>query len=376
MIVVKFFLFFLSHFIPKSSRIWLFGSHIGFEGNSKYLFLQLNSLNEMVVDKQLIWIAKYKSDVVELCKQGYKAYYKYSLSGFYYTLRSNVYLFTMYPSDIGWAYGGSTKLINLWHGIPLKKVEFDNDKKSQSILVKFHEFVASYTYKNLYIVSPKGLISNILTSSFKIPLEKSINYGFPRNFPLTNIELGYFEDISDKFSNFSKKLLYCPTWRDNGSIDFLSLSFPDINRLNDVLKKKNYVLIVKVHPFQFKNVKTNFSNIYFIEPKMDIYSLLLKVDLLITDYSSILFDFLLIRKPICFYPFDYNDYITQNRGLYFNYTDLLDNIKWNFEELILYISTCEFVVSDKLINLRKLIWGNEIQDNPQELYQKILKLVS
>ncbi len=204
MIVIKFFLFFLSHFIPKSSKIWLFGSHIGFEGNSKYLFLQLNSLNEVVGNTQLIWIAKYKIDVDLLRRQGLRAYYKYSVGGFYYSLRSNVYLFTMYPSDIGWAYAGSTILINLWHGIPLKKVEFDNDKKEQDFFVKFHELVANYTYKNLYIVSPKGIISNILTKSFKIPLENSINYGFPRNFPITNLDLTYYEDISVEFNDFSK----------------------------------------------------------------------------------------------------------------------------------------------------------------------------
>lgn len=375
MIVVKFFLFFLSHFIPKSSKIWLFGSHIGFEGNSKYLFLQLNSLNEVVGDTQLIWVAKYKMDVGLLRKQGLRAYYKYSIRGFYYSLRSNVYLFTMYPSDIGWAYSGSTILINLWHGIPLKKVEFDNDKKLHNLLIKFHEIVASYTYKNLHIVSPKGIISSILTKSFKIPLENSINYGFPRNFPLTNSNLTYYEDISVEFNDFAKKLLYCPTWRDFASNDFLSLSFPDMNILNIALKNKNYVLIVKLHPFQFKDIKTNFSNIYFIEPRMDIYSLFLKVDLLITDYSSILFDFLLTGKPICFYPFDFENYIVQNRGLYFNYSELLDNIKWDFSELVYYISNCEFILSNKLKNVRTQIWGNEIQDSPEELYAKIVELL-
>ena len=75
-------------------------------------------------------------------------------------------------------------------------------------------------------------------------------------------------------------------------------------------------------------------NIYFVDPSSDIYPFLKHVDLLITDYSSIYFDFLLLDRPIIFFCFDLEDYLAKNRDMYFEYNKVTPGDKArNYAEL-------------------------------------------
>jgi CDP-glycerol glycerophosphotransferase (TagB/SpsB family) len=92
------------------------------------------------------------------------------------------------------------------------------------------------------------------------------------------------------------------------------------------------------------------SNIRILDNEIDIYPLLPLTDCLITDYSSVCFDYALLRKPIIFYPFDYDDYCTNSRHLYFNYTDIIKhNICYTFVELKKKLSQLELTTIPEIV---------------------------
>ncbi len=88
------------------------------------------------------------------------------------------------------------------------------------------------------------------------------------------------------------------------------------------MKKQNAFFILKLHPFVSKLYENkNFSNIVFYESQSDIYPILKYTDILITDYSSVYFDFLLIDKPIVFFDYDYEEYSSNMNGFVYDYEE-------------------------------------------------------
>ncbi|MGV1045286.1 CDP-glycerol glycerophosphotransferase family protein [Limnohabitans sp.] len=116
-------------------------------------------------------------------------------------------------------------------------------------------------------------------------------------------------------------MIYMPTWRDSNP-NFILNSGWHFTALNEVLKKRNILLLMKLHvntPHKTLHQATNQSNIHLMQPTEDAYSVLPFTSGLITDYSSILFDYLLLDKPICYYPFDRDKYESDSRGFYHSY---------------------------------------------------------
>ena len=149
-----------------------------------------------------------------------------------------------------------------------------------------------------------------------VQAKKHLNLGYPRN----DLLLKEHEKLDLLFVNLeiynlakeNKVIVYMPTHREsepsfgNKSVKELPL---DLEKLNDFMKKQNAFFILKLHPFVSKLYENkNFSNIVFYESQSDIYPVLKYTDILITDYSSVYFDFLLIDKPIIFFDYDYEEY--------------------------------------------------------------------
>jgi CDP-glycerol glycerophosphotransferase (TagB/SpsB family) len=116
-----------------------------------------------------------------------------------------------------------------------------------------------------------------------------------------------------------------PTFRDKNREYHNQNFFLKDEKLNIELKKKKSILLLKHHFYHEKNIlfKKNFvkvnSNIFILSKFSATYNLLKISDCLITDYSSIYIDYLLLNKPIFFYCYDINKYQSENREIYFNY---------------------------------------------------------
>ena len=144
--------YWLSFLVPGNKNIWVFGSTFGrrFADNPRYFYLYVSQHSAYQSDKlaqrvdawkkeghewkadedcltiRAVWISHNKEIVSFLQSNGYEAYYYHSLKGIWMALRAGVYLFDNYSKDINFWQSGRALKVNMWHGIPLKKIQADN----------------------------------------------------------------------------------------------------------------------------------------------------------------------------------------------------------------------------------------------------------
>lgn len=306
--------------IPKNKNQILLGSRDGqFVDNTKYFFLYLLKKKTPL---NFIWITKNKELFQKFKKLNFPVVYLYSLEGFITILKSNIILVNQLVNDASFfiILPGNFNIVNLWHGTPFKRITV-SDMKHQNFIENRIKRIMKKVYHQQFkcAISASDITTSRLKEAFDTTKEFPI-LGYPRNDVFLNTDL-IFENYKDTLglNNYSKIYLYCPTLRDAKSKKPFSNSF--LATLNQYLLEKNSIFLIKWHPYE-KNEYTmdNFSHIFDITKKInDLQELLPLIDILITDYSSVSYDFILLNKPIIFYPYDYDDYIKKSRSLYGNY---------------------------------------------------------
>ncbi|MCX9109975.1 CDP-glycerol glycerophosphotransferase family protein [Providencia rettgeri] len=325
----------ISLLIPKIKTKWLFGSFGKFNDNSRYLF-EYCVENEKEISSY--WVAKNRQEYLFVRKSGLPVIYKYSLVGLFHLLTSKVYIYSSYVNNISYFSSGGKLLVNLWHGIPLKKVEFDI---STPPLVKYFNN-ANFMMKALYphhhkredlLLCPgEYLYNNIFRTAFRADIKKIINADYPR--------FSFIKKNINQISNEVLTITYAPTWRDNNP-DFIEEKMELFSELDKLAENKKFNFNIKLHSNSNLDrvVFTRFKNINIIDNTVDPIELLLATDCLITDYSSIYFDFLFLNKPIIFFQYDSDKYF-KNRECYSNkISELPGYICSNDLELIKLLSS-------------------------------------
>ncbi|MCM0005843.1 CDP-glycerol glycerophosphotransferase family protein [Bacillus cereus group sp. BfR-BA-01119] len=331
----------ISKLIPRNRRIYVFGSWEGnkFSDNSKYLYINSHE----IADIRAIWITKNRDVYKSVSELGYEVYMAYSLKGIIAQLRCGIYFTTVSPYDLCPEFLGGAIHVNLWHGIPIKKIVYDDEITNVYTKNKFKRYIDSINKflffipeKNKYIISPSDEISKIYTSAFRQNRNQILELGQPRN------DVFYKEELEDP--GFSEKIrsnkviLYMPTHRKEGRVGMnISENF-DLKSLNDFCVENNVLFVIKKHYYHRMENEglDNYSNIVDITNEIYDTQMLLKfADILITDYSSCYIDYLLLERPILFYCFDYENYVETDRGLYFEYNSITPGPKINkFADLL------------------------------------------
>jgi len=344
----------LSYIIPKKKNIWIFGSWFGqkFADNSKYLFLYIKKYHPEI---RSIWLSDNINVINELRKKGYEAYKTYSFKGFIYSMKTGCVILSTGVADVNRFAIARAKKIQLWHGTPLKKIGFDNIHllnkmgKVKSCLRSFFPFLnESYDL----IISASDETKKKLISAFQVDKNKVMITGYPRNDVLfspnwlNNEGCDYIERIKEKV-DFKYIFAYIPTCRGIGYVDvdlFSRYNF-NINLLQKAMESLNGIFIIKPHHYNSLRKgleKVHSSERVFIVSDQeipDIYPLLKYVDVLVTDYSSVYFDFLLLNRPIIFAPFDINEFKKTTDDLYYDYDEVTPGPKAkSWDEVIEYIS--------------------------------------
>lgn len=246
--------------------------------------------------------------------------------------------------------------INTWHGTPLKTLGKDMEGS-----VSQHSNVQRNFLQSDFILSPNRFTTDKITDAHNLEgiyNGEILENGYPRIDGTINGS-PFIKNILNQSYNFDDKkkiILYAPTWRGvgNGITDTIDTIINHINELSANLSAGDTQLFLKVHPLAYTHIKDNIElDINLIPNWMDTNEILGYVDILITDYSSLFFDFLVTNKPILFFMYDKNEYLA-DRGVYMDldnlpgpicYTvnDLLDNIT-NIEntELIYKVAYKEF----------------------------------
>lgn len=209
--------------------------------------------------------------------------------------------------------------IQFWHGVPLKRMGImaHNTKHRD---VKRNERL---WHKNADIVaSSSDLYETLMSACIGIETKKFAKVGFARLDLLAKPVINKEQLLTDLFKIKDEKAqigIYMPTFRyelndpqvmqEIKEGNFFAFTDFDIEKLNNALKKRHQYLIVKLHPYEmrlFANFKSQYSNIaflnndYLFENNYDLYELLGDTDFLLTDFSSIYFDYLQLNKPIIF----------------------------------------------------------------------------
>ena len=318
----------LVYIMPRNKRNWVFGSGTGmnFSDNAKYLFLYCSSLNEI----NCYWITKNKVLVENLRNDGLKAYYKYSIMGLWLSISSKVYIYDSRTGCINHFTSAGAYKVSLWHGSPLKTIDRDITVKNNAFYIGNHtwglkRYLVRIIMPEWFVVADLMIaISDKVKGYFNSAFgSKKIEVtGYPRNDIISNPNLYrkylMFEQNIIHSLSTKKTILYAPTFRDT---DRFERETPiEWERLNNLLKKNDTTFLIKLHRHDYSMImKENYSHIRVLDNESDMYPLFSKVDLLITDYSSIFFDFLLTDKPVLFYPYDIEDYLTMDRSMYDEY---------------------------------------------------------
>lgn len=178
--------------------------------------------------------------------------------------------------------------------------------------------VAKYTY----MISPNRFCTEVFQSAFQIERERLIETGYPRNDFISTATISDIEIIKKKLNipKDKKVLLYAPTWRDN-TFNMSGYTFElqvDFAKWKERLGEE-YVVIFKPHYLivnKYEDKKEFEGFLYNIDANVDIKDLYVISDVLITDYSSVFFDYAILKRPIYFYMYDLQEYAEELRGFY------------------------------------------------------------
>lgn len=208
--------------------------------------------------------------------------------------------------------GRNQEVIQMWHGTPFKAAD--------------KGMLDGHSAKRLYythILSPSPYFAQISCELFSFPLEKFIICGHARTDDL-------YKEWHLNLGNYNKLVLWAPTFRHSSRMGYNDaekdnllpvLKLERLSYINSILQQKGIKIIVKLHPMQnlsdYQRVKMAYfeliSHQEFLNRGLDLYKLASMSDALITDYSSIFYDYLLLNRPIGFTEDDIDDY-SNNRG--------------------------------------------------------------
>jgi len=216
-------------------------------------------------------------------------------------------------------------VLQTWHGSMLKRIGFDIEKirgKSRD----YHEKLAHEVAQWDYLVSPSPWATPILRQAFRFDGE-ILETGYPRN------DIFFAPDRHETAERTrrvlglpadKKVIMYAPTWRDNKFYSRgkykLDLRL-DLERAYEKLGDE-YVLMVRRHPWVVDRVpRAGKDFVYDVSTYPEIMDLFLITDVLVTDYSSLMFDFANTGRPMLFFTYDMTEYRDNLRGFYFDFEE-------------------------------------------------------
>ncbi|EEY71438.1 glycosyl/glycerophosphate transferase involved in teichoic acid biosynthesis TagF [Grimontia hollisae CIP 101886] len=337
----------LSHFFLVNERKIIFESFNGkFICDSPlYLLISLNKKKcnlEIVIvfDSQIkTKITAENGNKIQWVKFGTFQYYREYFTSKYWVANCRL-PFLLFKKN-------NQVLFQTWHGTPLKRLGFDIeiDNHPTSSLKSIQQAYRIEGKRTDYFLSNSSYLTEKLKSAFCLKENQILEFGLPRN----DLLLGELENqqLIQQLKNRlelplgKRVLLYAPTYRDvnylNG--EYFTRNLLDVENFVDTFGDE-YVLMFRGHYFT-SNIKSN-SSFIDVSKYPNITELLLITDVLVTDYSSIMFDFSLTNRNIFLFQTDYRDYSNNIRGVYFDIRQVVPDICCDtVEELIKKIMSCD-----------------------------------
>lgn len=214
-----------------------------------------------------------------------------------------------------------TVYLQTWHGTPLKKLALDLNSYSDTYKKQFVRDSAMWDM----LVSPNRYSSQIFTRAFNFHGEM-LETGYPRN------DVLYQKNKPEPIRKIrercgipygKKVLLYAPTWRDDQNLGNEHYRYEPVLNLAEMkhVLGERYVVLLRLHYLVADQMDLSALDgfAYDVSDYEDIRDLYLITDVLITDYSSVFFDYANLKRPMIFFTYDIENYRDQLRGFYFDF---------------------------------------------------------
>ena len=369
----------LEHFgqIRPDSHIWLFSStdNSHYNYNSRYLF---EYVKENLPEITPLFVINDPELRNSLSSKYGKQYFieTENIQGIRQALSAGVWFTSAGLPAYGTGLHKKRLIINLWHGVPLKKIALLDPNLKKAARIYFKKiFSENYTC----ILTTSHELIPLMARSFAVSEDKIKVWGQPRNDGLfqKNDCREILGQLYPDLPEYTKTVLYAPTFRDYGQVQLFPFKDFDQKQLEAFLDEKNMLLFIRTHvaeqgsaaPYLGKRIR-------FLgnEQAEDVTGILNIFDCLITDYSSIYIDYLLTDKPMIFLPYDRQQYL-DGRGMNFDYDDVTPGPKpETFNDFLDALSPKEDFWKSERTRVNRLF--NEIQHPcAADICNKVLKMI-
>lgn len=330
--------------LPVKKNVIFFESNVGrnYTGNPKAIYEKMVAEG---LDNKYLCIYSLENTQTKI-SGNVKKVKRLRLTYFYYIAIAGIWISdSRFPEFI--KKRKQTKYIQTWHGTPLKKLALDMESihmDGESSLEEYKEKFRENSHTWDYLISQNRFSTEVFTRCFDFH-KTMLEYGYPRNDVLfsKNTEEQIIKlKMEYGIPTDKKVILYAPTWRDNefyGNNRYKFNQALDYDRLKDALSEE-YVLLVKCHYLVQDAIDwTPYEGfVYSFDSKIDIADLYLISDYMITDYSSVMFDFSILKRPMFFFAYDLKEYKDELRGFYFDYlSEVPGPISQTTDELVSHI---------------------------------------
>lgn len=356
----------------RDRKRWAFGHQDDlFGGNAKYLYLWA-SLHRP--DIEAVWITGDRALRDRLRAAGHRAELRWSPAGMRHAVRSGAHFFGHSASDVNLLLSNGAKLVNLWHGVGLKPIQHNDPRCVVSTHAKYRHNPLTRALFLDYVVDPDIVVATSpfmrehFADQFRLPEARCPELGYPRLDASADARLKQAVRALDEAAGaspftgeFSEHYIYMPTFRDTER-PFLEEALPNMERFSAILAARNAVLYVKLHPKTRDAIPARYGNIKPWPAALDVYCYLADFDGLISDYSSVLYDYVAVKDTgAVVYTFDYESYLAGDRGLLYDFGDLVPGVWANsFDELCDALRDGAALVrapDDRYDRVRALFWG-------------------
>ncbi|MBQ3428607.1 MAG: CDP-glycerol glycerophosphotransferase family protein [Mogibacterium sp.] len=275
--------------------------------------------------------------------------------------------------------------LQCWHGTPLKRLGYDiiESDNAMNSLKEIKEKYRTDARKFSYILSPSPFATEKFATAWNLnetgQRGKIIEKGYPRNDRLAVADEEERTRLRKELGVEDRKvILYAPTWRDNQHTSGQGYTYKtevDFDKLQKELGSE-YIILFRAHylvanSFDFGRYEGFVKD---VSSYPDINDLYIASDILVTDYSSVFFDFSILERPVVFYMYDLDHYANEMRGFYLSIEELPGPIVKTEDDLIAEIRKTEgWTADEKYLEFKKRFNPYEDGNSSKRVLSEVIR---
>ena len=343
--LLRLFMFWLNCLVPKSKYRWAITSFHNYKyvDNSRYFYEYLVKNHPEI---KATWFTSNPGLYKELRSRGWSVSMNNTLAGAWRMARCSIAItdhFRMTDYDPLHGLSNRTKIVQLWHGVGLKSMGNGREVKNttvpgvmystdilpqpeDSIITRFvkkfkyfrHAYYRELFEKYFLFVCPGQERIDMIGKTWNIPEENYLMAGHSRNLPV-------YETLSET-NNY---VIYAPTYRLNIADERAMVlhCLKNLPVIQETMERYDSVFVLRLHPHTWRNYSQmikkairQYDRIKY-DTTLDIYPNINKYGVVISDYSSVAYDFMMFGKPVVFFCFDYDTFCERDAGFTLDYME-------------------------------------------------------